>query len=251
VTRDELLDQAAALDVEAGEYREGGPKAEELLRRAAGLRVQALGPRPYPVLVCGACGRLTGWLSVDGLCAADVQRRREHAGGGFLSIADRSPHPATEPGGLLRRIERALGVSRRRDRMRAWLAQVEPGETGPIAPEEGWELEAPVKVERPAPEGAHLLVCFDVESLRFDSGAWREVASTRGGKPRRLVPREFPASVPVEQLVEAWSDFKDEVAAHNRSIWEAESERREARRRAEAERRAAEDEERGTSELLR
>ena len=125
------------------------------------------------------------------------------------------------------------------------------GETGPVAPEEGWELEAPVKFERTAPEGAHLLVCFDARSLRFEYGAWRDIATTHGSKPRRLVPREFPASLPVEQLVEAWSDFKEEVAAHNRQVWQAEAERREAQRRADSERRAAEDEERGTSGLLR
>jgi hypothetical protein len=78
-TRDELLDQAAALDNEAITYRGGGPKADALRRRAAELRVEALGPKPYPVEICSVCFRLTGWAGADGACATDLWLRGERA----------------------------------------------------------------------------------------------------------------------------------------------------------------------------
>ena len=248
-TRDELLAQAAALDAEAiAAHSDERPQAV-LRRQAAELRVQALGARPYPVLICSSCFRLTGWLGADGVCAPELRHRR-HAGAGWPQAgAGRLPLPA-ESGPLLRRMRRTLGVGGRRDRARAWLARVEPGETGPVAPEEGWELEVGVKFEQEAPEGPDLLVYFDAASVRFEYGAWRPVDGTHGGKPRRLVPREFAASLPVEALVEAWTDFLQEVGDHNRSVWHAETARRVAHAAEIRARHEAAELQRGTSDLL-
>ena len=107
-----------------------------------------------------------------------------------------------------------------------------------------------VKFEQEAPEGPDLLVYFDAASVRFEYGAWRPVDGTHGGKPRRLVPREFAASLPVEALVEAWTDFLQEVGDHNRSVWHAESARRVAHAAEVRARHEAAELQRGTSDLL-
>ncbi len=241
--RDELLRQAAALDDRAARSNEGDVDAR---RQAAELRARALGPRPYPVLVCEACFELTGWLGGDGLCARCVRRRLERAGGAHFDPV----HAVEEAAPFLRRVKRAIGVGTARDRVREWLTKVEPGETGPVQPEEGWALEWAVKGERAAPEGPDLLVVFDVQSYRFEFAAWRAAETSPGGKPRRLVPRELPASLPIAALAEAWNDFEEEVAAHNRAVWTAESARRDGQAQAAADRAAAFELERGTSALL-
>jgi hypothetical protein len=244
-----LIEQAEALESEAAAGSEGAA-ADTLRLQAAELRRQALGPRPYPVLICGACYHLTGWLDADGVCVFDALRRREHTGRGFYDVRDARVAASREQTPLLRRARRALGIAGERDRVAQWLAKVEPAETGPPAPEEGWELEAPVKYERRDPAGVHVVVCFDVQSVRFDFAEWQPVDATRGGKPRTLVPREFPASLPIAQLAEAWNDFVEDVAGHNRRLWRAESDRRDAAYVSASERRAADELEGGTSGLL-
>jgi hypothetical protein len=229
-TVDELLERAAELET-AHDYH-----------RAAELRVQALGPKPYPVLICPKCCTISGWLGgADGTCLECWARHREHTWNEPLPDArvrlEESPAP------LLRRVKRTIGVGTARDRVREWLTRVDPDETGPIRPEEGWEIEVPVKFDIPAPEGTHRIVRFDVQSYRFEYAAWRPCDTSRGGKPRRLVPREFPAALPIEQLAEAWNDFAEEVAGHNRRVWRAEAERRGLGG-------PPEDDERGTAALL-
>ena len=247
--RDDLLAKADALDDEA--LGASGAEQDGLRERAAGLRLEALGDKPYPVLVCSTCFSLTGWLDADGVCAEDAMRQQQDGAGGFVDIRDDRPRYEDAPAPLGRRVARVLGLGRRRDRAREWLMWVEPGTTGPVDPEEGWEIEAPLSFEQPAPSGPHLLVHFDTQSLRFEDGAWRPADTTRGGKVRRLVPREFPASLATDALAEAWSDFKEEVAEHNRAVWSAEAERRAAAVSAAEERRLARETESGTSGLLR
>ncbi|HJQ75158.1 MAG TPA: hypothetical protein VJ814_09740 [Gaiellaceae bacterium] len=249
-TPEELLTQAAALDDEAARLRGGDERSRELRRRAADLRVQALEPRPYPVLVCSVCSLLTGWVGADGACVFDVRRRLESADPNHLGVPDLRVRPAPERLPLLGRVKRGLGIGSSRDRARAWLTKIEPGTTGPVEPEDGWALEWPLKVEARAPEGPHLLVLFDVQSYRFEYGAWHECASTPGGKPPRLVPREFPASLPIDALAEAWNDFEAEVARHNELAWAAEQSRRAGVAQGARERAAAYESEHGTSELL-
>ena len=248
-TRDELLARASALDAEAvAAHSDERPQAV-LRRQAAELRVQALGPKPYPVLICSSCFRLTGWLGADGVCAPELRHRMHTSGTWPPPGAGRLPLPA-ESGPLLRRLLRTLGLGSRRDRLRAWLARVEPGETGPVAPEEGWELEVAVKYEQEAPEGPDLLVCFDAASVRFEYGAWRPVDGSHSGKPLRVGPRELPASLPVAALVEAWTDFLQEVAEHNRHVWHADAARRVAHAAEVEARHEAAELQRGTSDLL-
>jgi hypothetical protein len=249
-TPDELLEQAAALDDESFHLPSGDERARELRRRAASLRVEALGPRPYPVLVCSICSRLTGWVGADGACATDIRRRQEHADPNHLGVADRRVTPAPERTTMLRRVKRGLGVGSSRDRVREWLTKVDPGVTGPVAPEEGWALEWPTKVEVRAPEGPHLLLVFDVQSYRFEFGAWRHCDATPAGKPRSLIPREFSTSLPIEALAEAWNDFEHEVTEHNERAWTAEQERRDRVAQEERQRADAYESEHGTSELL-
>ena len=247
--RDDLLAKADALDDEALEA--SGAKKDELRKRAADLRVEALGVRPYPVLVCASCYDLTGWLDESGVCTTDAIRQQQDGSAGFVDVRDDRPRYADAPEPVGRRVARALGLGRRRDRAREWLMWIEPGATGPVDPEEGWEIEAPISFEQPAPSGPHLLVHFDTQSLRFEDGAWRPADTTRGGKVRRLVPREFPASLATEALAEAWADFKEEVAEHNRAVWSPEAARRTAAAAAAEERRLASETESGTSGLLR
>jgi hypothetical protein len=247
---EELLAQAVALDDEAAGLPYDDRRAHELRREAAGFRVRALGPKPYPVLICSVCSRLTGWVGADGACASDIRRRLESADPNHLGAADQRVRPAAEPMPLLRRVKRGLGVGTSRDRTREWLTKVDPGTSGPVEPEDGWTLEWPVKAEVPAPEGPDLLVLFDVQSYRFEYGSWRECATTPGGKPPRLIPREFAASLSIAAIAEAWNDFTTEVAQHNERVWAAEQERRESVAQDERERAAAYETEHGTSELL-
>lgn len=248
-TREELLAQAAALDAEAIAAHSFDRPQTVLRRQAAELRVQALGSKPYPVLICSSCFHLTGWVDSEGVCAPDLRHRR-HVSADWAGVdAERLVLP-TESGPLLRRMRRTLGLGSRRDRARAWLARVEPGETGPVVPEEGWELEVAVKYEQQAPEGPDLLVYFDAASVRYEYGAWRPVEGSHSGKPQRLGPRELPASLPVAALVEAWTDFVQELDDHNGRVWHAEAARRVAHASEISARHEAAELQRGTSDLL-
>lgn len=211
-TVDELVAQADRLD------------ARHEYRQAAELRVQALGPKPYPVLVCAQCFAVTGWLGSDGACAMCWTRKLEASANTFLPAG--APVVELPPVPAARRLKRLLGVGTAKDRAREWLSMVDPDTTGPIEPEEGWTLEVAVKQDIPAPEGPHRLVRFDAQSMQFEQGSWRPCATSRGGKPRILVPRDLPANLPIEQLAEAWNDFEAEVASHNQSVWQAEAARR-------------------------
>jgi hypothetical protein len=62
--------------------------------------------------------------------------------------------------------------------------------------------------------------------------------------------KAFAASLPIEQIAEAWSDFRGEVDDFNRVRWSEESDRRERQRDAEEELIQARREQRGTSRLL-
>jgi hypothetical protein len=246
----ELIEQAQALDNRASAADCSEHDAEQLRKQAAELRKQSLGERPYPVLICGACLRLTGWLTEAGLCVFDAERLASRETTGFYDVRDASHVVATPPSPAWRRAAHALGVTSKRDRAKRWLLHVDPDRTGPVDPEDGFELEAAVRSQRPKPEGVGSLVCFDSQSVRFEYSDWREIPTTHGGKPRVLVPREFPASLPMEQLAEAWADFCEEVADHNAEIWDAQRSRRDQAGQRTAEQQAADELERGTSSLL-
>jgi hypothetical protein len=151
------------------------PTDEELLAEAR-RRAQELGPKPYPVLTCPRCFAITGWLGSDGACLSCWTRRGEHTWNTVPPLVHPAIAEATVP--LVHRIRRSLGMGTTRDRLREWLRLVEPGDTGPVAPEEGWELEGAVKYDLPTPDRAHRIVRFDDRSYRFEYG--------RRAQPRRL-----------------------------------------------------------------
>ena len=88
------------------------------------------------------------------------------------------------------------------------MSRVEPDDTGPIAPEEGYEIEVARRDELDAADGSGVIVRFRTARSRFVEGSWIDGASTDIASRDLLVPAEFPASLPAEQLVEAWVTFE-------------------------------------------
>ena len=256
-TREQLLAEARELEDDAIWSAEGGPSRERR-EQAAALRRQALGETSYPVLGCSECLRLTGWLSTGGLCCDCVQRHqreREYTDphGGWVAVADRRPE--VEPPPLLplsARIGAFLGLRRslRRATSAAWQSRVEPDDTGPIEPEEGYELEIAHREQLPAPDGSGYIVGFSAFTHRFDEGGWVQLDTTRIGPLGTLTPAEFSAGLPIEQLADAWGDYCGEVTAFNRGAWVKESERREAARQAASARADLLADQAGVAELL-
>jgi hypothetical protein len=253
--RQGLLRQADELD----ERARGARKAEEeqLRGRAAELRIQALGEKPYPVLVCETCFKLTGWLGSGNRCdtCIDGELRKaayEDPSGGWVDVGGRrSPQgPVEAPTHGWKRAAAAVGWRGplREERVAVWIGHVEPGETGPIDPEDGFEIAVADRAEDAPPEGADLLVRFYVRAVRFAGGRWQPLVGV--GLPNPVTPDVFAASLPIEQLAEAWSDFRGEVDDFNRGRWSDESQRRERQRDAEAELIQARREQQGTSRLL-
>ena len=114
----------------------------------------------------------------------------------------------------------------------AWRTHVAPAETGPAAPEAGWELEVAKRSETDAPDGTGVLVQFTTARYRFDGAAWLALERTKISQAELLIPAEFSAGLPVEQLAEAWVDYQSAVAAFNRDAWERCSAERDADREA-------------------
>jgi hypothetical protein len=255
---DQLLAEAHRLDAEAVQAGDEGEQGRSLRAQAAALRMQALGERVYPVLTCVTCFRLTGWVNGDGNCDACVRRAQLHAAysdshAGWVSVADTRQAPTQGPTPPLRaRLAAGLGRSQARARITAgrWLAFVEPGDTGPIDPELGYELEVAHRDEVELTDGSGILVRFSSVAQRFTESGWQQIELTKIAHRDIAVPAEFPASLPVEQLVEAWGDYQAAVAAFNRRVWAAEEESREAQRQAGEARDEALREQRHTSDLL-
>ena len=172
---------------------------------------------------------------------------------GWVSVADTRRAPAPPPALPLRaRLAAGLGRSQARARIAAqrWLAVVEPGDTGPIDPEPGYELEIARRNEVELTDGSGMLVRFSSVAYRFTEGGWQQIELTKIAHRDIAVPAEFPASLPVEDLVEAWGDYQQAVAAFNRRVWAAEEGKREAQRQAGEAREEAFREQRHTSDLL-
>jgi hypothetical protein len=254
----DLLAAAHRLEAEAIAAGEEEPRGRELRAEAAALRVRALGPRPYPIEVCRDCLHLTGWRDAAGSCSSCLVEARVRSAfsdpaGGWVALHDeRPPLRRAERAPLRARLAASLGRRQGLDRAaaHAWLARVDPGETGPVSPETGYEVEAATREEVDAPEGAGLLVRFATARYRFNGAGWAALDRTKLSQAALLVPAEFSAGLPVEQLAEAWGDYRAEVAAFNRSAWDALSSARDAERRAREERADALRRQRHTSELL-
>ncbi len=212
----------AAQRLERRAAEQVGPGAAALRQRAAHLRLWALASRPYPVVVCRSCATVTGWLSADGTCDRCVRLRAVSE-----SFAD--PHGSWVD---LRDIRPPLGTAKRRRlslRLRSgddavrreWRRLSEPGETAPILPEAGYELEVAHREEREAADDSCLVVQFSTATHRFDDDAWARLVSTRIAPGDLLVPMTFASNLPIEQLAEAWGDARNEVHELNRARYEA------------------------------
>jgi hypothetical protein len=257
---EELLAEARRLDAEAIHMGEEGAHGRTLRARAAALRVEAIGERVYPVLVCSACYRLTGWTSARGRCDACLRHaaaRAEESSGSWPSrLVPSYPKPSSAPPAPLgARLAARLGHRRALDQavVRTWMAHVEPDETGPVDPEVGYEIEVAVRDEVERIDASGMLVRFTTLTHRFGGGGWERLSSTRVGRSQLPLPAEFAADLPIAALVEAWSDYQQALAAIGRRSWRAELDAREAReaeRAGEATSAQAVRDQRHTSDLL-
>jgi hypothetical protein len=217
-------------------------------------RAQALGKRSYPVLVCNECFGVTGWLDAQGRCDTCLRRALLEAAyrdphGGWVAAEDNRPVGSTPPRvSLRRRVEQFRHP--RRALAQAWMTRVRPDENGPIDPEDGYQLEVAKREEVEAADGSGLIVRFRTATAMFRFGRWVELESTRLAHSDVSVPAEFSAGLPVEQLLDAWGDYKAAVDAFNCRSWAAQSATRDAHRQADAARRDALREQRDVGKLL-
>jgi hypothetical protein len=259
-TPDELFAQARSQEAEAIRAGEETEQGRKLRAKAAELRVRALGERIYPVLVCSSCFRVTGWTDAAGDCDHCLRERQfrsafadPHAG--WVSMADtRLPSAKLLRPPIRARLAARIGLSTALDKAssREWLALVEPDETGPISPEPGYETEVAKRDEAPAADGSsNIVIRFSTATHRFSERAWQRLETTRIGSTDLLVPPEFSAGLPIEQLAEAWADYGASVDAFNARVWEQQAQSREAARQAQQAEEDALREQRHVTELLR
>jgi len=254
---EELLAEARRLDGEAIRIGEEGAYGRTLRARAAALRVEAIGEKAYPVLVCAACYRLTGWVSAQGRCDACLRHaaaRAEEAAGVWPSgVAHDYPRPTSAPPAPLgARFAARLGRRQALDKavVATWMARVEPGETGPVEPEVGFEIEVATRDEVERMDASGILVRFATLTHRFGGAGWERLASTRVGRSQLPHPAEFAADLPIATLVEAWSDYQQALAAISRRSWQARLEARQEGQTGEQTREHAFSEQQHVSDLL-
>jgi hypothetical protein len=216
---DQLVVRARELEAAAERATGEGRSGDPLRKEAAALRIRALGERPYPILVCADCSQLTGWLDEAGVCERCARSRELREAwtaphGGWVDLTD---HSASAP-----QLGRKFRLGRRRHRedaaLKSWLAHVDPGVTGPSAPEVGFELEVARRDEVEAPDRSGAVVRFTTARHRFDGESWRPTGDTLAYDDLWL-PAEFPVSLPSDQLAEAWADYTAAVESINRRRW--------------------------------
>ncbi|HEY7632185.1 MAG TPA: hypothetical protein VH817_15875 [Thermoleophilaceae bacterium] len=250
---DTLLAKAAQLEDQA--RTEPLSRARELGLEASRLRMQVLGEKPYPVLACSQCWQLTGWLGSDDrcdVCIASAKREAAYADpqGSWVQFEERAPRARGQGPATWKRLAAAIGVDGPLvlARNAAWGEKVDTGVTGPPTPEDGFVVFGAERVEWPAPEGHDLLIRFSPVAYQFAGGAWHHTIQTGGPVP--VTPHVFPASLPMDQLAEAWSDYKDEIGRWASERWAAEDARREAEREDAKATAEAREDQTGTSTLL-
>jgi hypothetical protein len=252
------LGRAAELDAQAiyaGEETEAG---RDLRARAAAIRLEAVGPRDYPVIVCRSCFRITGWTGGDGRCDPCLRHAAVKAAqAATTGWIDLTPQPLAEPRPqhplpLWTRLAAGLGRRQALDRalVLRWQQHVDPGQTGPIDPEPGFEIEVALRDEIERIEGPGVLVRFSSLTHRFEEGGWSPLPSTRVGRAQLPNPAEFAGDLAIEHLASAWADYRQALEAINRGAWSQEDARREQARLGGAERDQALREQRHTAELL-
>lgn len=231
------LVQAHQLEADAIGVGETSDEGRGLLARAGELRRQAAGERVYPVLVCVNCFHLTGWTTSAGVCDPCARRALLRAAyadphGGFVSNLDARIAPPKPHVPLKARLAHAGKGSAGQSRVTEWMRLVEPDETGPIEPDEGYEVEVAHRQELTPVEGDGVLVSFTTSTHRFAGDAWARLETTHFTRTELLVPTEFHGSLPVEQLVEAWGDYQAAVHAFNACKWDETGPARERARQA-------------------
>jgi hypothetical protein len=251
---DSLLEQARQLDAAAIHAGESSQAGQTLRAQAAALRVSAIGSRDYPVIACGVCYRITGWVDGAGrcdFCARHLADRAAAARGGWSAAAPGPVAPSATRAPLRARLGARLGgEGARKQSVRAWFEHVEPGQTGPVEPEVGYRTEVALRDEIERIDRAGVLVRFTTSEHRFAGASWERSAITHIGRSEMPNPSEFSASLPVETLVEAWSDYQQAVAAFNGAAWRARSAKRDQADAAAAAREEALREQQHTAELL-
>jgi hypothetical protein len=254
------LAEADKMALEAMRLGDETRQGRELRARAAELRVNAIGERSYPVLICDECLQITGWTTREGRCDSCLRRAQTQAAyadphGGFVLLDDtrRSNNPrssATRSGpGLLGRLVGGRSAHQR-TRIAAWLSRVDPDQTGPVVPESDYEIEVAHRDQFEAADRSGLLIQFRTATHRFVESTWVELETTRVRRAHLALPTEQSAALPAEQLVEAWLDYQTAVEQFNRDRWAEQAAQREASRLAEAAHADALHEQERASELL-
>jgi hypothetical protein len=256
-----LLEHARRLEAEAITLGEEGQRGRALRAEAAASRLEALGERPYPVVVCDRCFTLTGWLDAGGSCDRCARRRlrlaAEAASGGFArgpaapGYLRRQPAP---PAPLSLRLAARLGRRQvlARTLAQRWAEHVEPDLSGPIVPEPGYELEAAFRDEVERCDAHGILVRFTTATVRFaGAGGWERLETTRLGRSALPNPAEFAAELPIEALAEAWGDYRTQVTLWNRRVWVEVAAAREQARSGALDRAETLREQQNTSQLLK
>jgi hypothetical protein len=170
----------------------------------------------YPYLTCARCQRPTGWVDYAGAC--------DSCGGKNLNPVTRAQSRAYAGAGRF-----TLSKARREhQRMKAWLAQTGDG-GGPLVPERGFSLWIPYRYEQLSQDGSETLLKFAVERAQWDGRRFQPVdmhvcwSGDVKNLPKEPVwdfPLAFSALEPVEELVDAWWDFKRLVHEHNATEWQ-------------------------------
>ena len=122
-------------------------------------------------------------------------RRRSRAAGRLASPTP-SPQPRRSPRAPLgSRGLRRRGESRDQAAVHAWMAHVEPGDTGPVEPEPGFELELATRDEIERIDGSGVLVRFTTLTHRFGGGDWERSGDDADRPPLLPNPAEFAAEL--------------------------------------------------------
>jgi hypothetical protein len=253
-----LLAQARALEAQAATFGQDTGYGRQLLGEAAQLRVEALGTRSYPIVVCAQCFRVTSWVAANGLCDSCLRSAQLNAayadpGGGFVRLRANQPVAAEpEPRATPGLLSLIVGGRRARERarMETWMRRVEPDITGPVSPEEGYELEVAHRTEVEAANGSGMVIRFRTGTDRFVDGGWTPLATTRIGSRALLIPAEHSAGLAPEVLLDAWVDFRGAVDAVNAARWSREAAAREAHRVAQTQHDELVRDQRDVGELL-
>jgi hypothetical protein len=204
-----LLAEADGLARSLDERPGRGQERRTLRRRIAELRQRALAAKPYPVQICETCLVLTGWRDEGDRCLSCAWD---------LVYAQTSGDRRADFDDLARSRHAPPRVAWKEifaSNQTRWRRVVEPGETGPLRWEPGFEIDVAERYAQAAPSG-EALVCFRVRRRQFQDGGW-----IAGGSPRHVpfIPAAFPDALEASVVAEAWFDYREDVRAAARRAW--------------------------------